>query len=397
MLIVLHYTKFFKKRINMKKKIFTSLGLMSGTSLDGIDLSLIQSDGYNHFEQIYDKYYEFDQELYYELPYLRDDLKNYNDLKKNSVKIDKIEKKFTLYNSKIVNEFLNEIDCKPDLIGFHGQTIFHNVKEKISKQIGDGHLLSQLTKCSVINKFRQLDLDNAGQGAPLTPIFHHLISQKIKDKFKINYPVIFINIGGITNITLILNNKEIEKSVFAYDIGPGNCLIDKWVQKNSNKKFDDSGTLALSGKINELILNQAMDNFEIPSINESLDTNDFDLNFVKGLTLEDGCATLTEFTAFLISESLRKVNTINNVNIKNFILCGGGRKNKTLIKKIFQYLNYSNINIKDIDELDMNGDFIESQAFGYLAIRSVLNLPISFPNTTRCLKPCSGGNVIKNF
>ncbi len=381
----------------MKKKIFTSLGLMSGTSLDGIDLSLIQSDGYNHFEQIYDKYYEFDQELYYELPYLRDDLKNYNDLKKNSVKIDKIEKKFTLYNSKIVNEFLNEIDCKPDLIGFHGQTIFHNVKEKISKQIGDGHLLSQLTKCSVINKFRQLDLDNAGQGAPLTPIFHHLISQKIKDKFEINYPVIFINIGGITNITLILNNKEIEKSVFAYDIGPGNCLIDKWVQKNSNKKFDDSGTLALSGKINELILNQAMDNFEIPSINESLDTNDFDLNFVKGLTLEDGCATLTEFTAFLISESLRKVNTINNVNIKNFILCGGGRKNKTLIKKIFQYLNYSNINIKDIDELDMNGDFIESQAFGYLAIRSVLNLPISFPNTTRCLKPCSGGNVIKNF
>lgn len=381
----------------MKRKIFTTLGLMSGTSMDGVDLSLIKSDGYNHIEQKYDKYYEFNEELYIELINLREELKNLNDLKKNLIKINKIEKKFTLFSGKIINEFLEDIGCKPDLIGFHGQTIFHNVKGKISKQIGDGHLLSQLTKSSVVNNFRQSDLDNNGQGAPLTPIFHYLISQKIYNEFKISYPINFINIGGITNVTSIMDNKKIKKDIFAYDIAPGNCLIDRWLRKKSDKKFDDNGSIAKSGKINELILNQAIENFRIPSIDQSLDINDFDISFVKGLDLEDGCATLTEFTAYLISEGLKKIENINSINMKNFIMCGGGRKNKTLIKKVFQYFDNNHLSIKDIDEFNINGDFVESQAFGYLAIRSFLNLPISFPNTTRCVKPCSGGELIKNF
>jgi anhydro-N-acetylmuramic acid kinase len=381
----------------MKKKIFTVLGLMSGTSMDGVDLSLVKSDGYNHIEQIYDKYYEFSDELYKDLFLLREELRNYNDLKKNSVKIDAIEKKFTLFNSKIVNEFINEIGFKPDLIGFHGQTIYHQVKEKISKQIGDGHLLSQLTKCLVVNNFRKQDLENNGQGAPLTPIFHYLISKKFNKDFNLNYPINIINIGGITNVTSILNNKNIEKDIFAYDIAPGNCLIDEWLRKNSNKKFDNNGAIALSGKINELILNQAKDNFEISSINKSLDVKNFDISFVKGLNLEDGCATLTEFTAYLISEGLSKIDQINNIQTKNYILCGGGRKNKTLVNNINQSVNNNELTVKDIDEFKISGDFVESQAFGYLAIRCFLNLPISFPNTTRCTESCSGGEVIKNF
>ena len=381
----------------MKRKIFTTLGFMSGTSMDGVDLSLIKSDGYNHIEQKYNKYYEFSEELFSELIALREELKNSYDLKKNSTKIDKIEKKYTLFSAKIINEFLDETSCNPDLIGFHGQTIFHNVKEKVSKQIGDGYLLSQLTKCPVVYRFRQLDLENNGQGAPLTPVFHYLISQKINNKFKISYPINFINIGGITNVTCILDNNEIKKDIFAYDIAPGNCLIDQWLRKKSNKRFDDNGSIAKSGKINELILNQAIENFEISSINQSLDVNDFDIGFVKGLNLEDGCATITEFTAYLISEGLKKIDNINNIDTKNFILCGGGRKNKTLIKKVFQYLKINDLNTKDIDEFNINGDFVEAQAFGYLAIRSFLNLPISFPNTTRCVKPCSGGELTKNF
>ena len=381
----------------MKKKIFTALGLMSGTSMDGVDLSLIKSDGYNHIEQIYDKYYEFSDDLYEELILLRDDIKNSDDLKKNSIKIDKIEKKFTLFNSKIVNEFISETGFKPDLIGFHGQTIFHQVKEKISKQIGDGHLLSQLTKCLIVNQFRQADLNNNGQGAPLTPIFHYLISKEINNKFNLNYPINIINIGGITNITSIINNKDIKKDIFAYDIAPGNCLIDEWLRKNSNKKFDNNGTIALSGKINELILNQAKDNFEITSIKNSLDVKNFDVSFVKGLSLEEGCATLTKFTAYLISEGLKKVDKINNIQTNNFIICGGGRKNKTLIKFIDQFMNNIKLHIKNIDEFKVNGDYVESQAFAYLSIRCILNLPISFPNTTRYTKPCSGGVIIKNF
>ncbi len=381
----------------MKKKIFTTLGLMSGTSMDGVDLSLIKSDGYNHIEQLYDKYYEFDDELHRELIILREEVKNSDDLEENSAKINEIEKKFTLFNAQIVNEFIGNKGFSPDLIGFHGQTIFHKAKDKISKQIGDGQLLSQLTKCQVINKFRQKDLENNGEGAPLTPIFHYLVSKKINNEFKLNYPINIINIGGITNVTAILNNENVEKDIFAYDIAPGNCLIDEWLRKNSKNKFDKDGNIASLGKINELVLNQVKDNFEIPSIKESLDINDFDITFAKGLSLEDGCATLTKFTAYLISEGLKKIDELNNIKIKNFILCGGGRKNKTIKSFIYRFLNNEELNIKNIDEFEIDGDFVESQAFAYLAIRCFLKLPISFPNTTRCNKPCSGGVIIKNF
>ena len=150
----------------MKKKIYTTIGLMSGTSMDGVDISMIKSDGNNQIEQISDKYYEFEVDLYKELISLRETLRNLNDLDNELDKINKIEKKFTLFTSQIINKFIYEIGHKPDLIGFHGQTIFHDVQNKISKQIGDGKLLSQLTKSPVINKFRQNDLDNNGQEHP---------------------------------------------------------------------------------------------------------------------------------------------------------------------------------------------------------------------------------------
>ena len=381
----------------MKKNIFTALGIMSGTSMDGVDLSLIKTDGYDYFAQISNKYFEFNDQLYNDLVKLRENIKNSHDLKKNSSFVSDIEKKFTLFNAKIINNFLDKERIKPDLIGIHGQTIYHKAKDKISKQIVDGNLLSQLTKCTVINKFRQQDLDNGGQGAPLTPIFHYLISKKIVHENEISYPINILNIGGITNVTTVLKSEKIEKNIYAYDIGPGNCLIDEWIRKNSNKKFDDKGFLALNGKIDNLILNQAKDNFEILSIQESLDVNDFDISFVKGLSLDDGCATLTEFTAYLISEGLKKINKINDIDIQNFIICGGGRKNKTLIDKIKKYMKNKNLNIKNIDEFKINGDFVESQAFAYLAVKRFLGLPISFFNTTRCTKPSLGGQIFTVF
>ena len=211
----------------MKKKIYTTLGLMSGTSMDGVDLSLIKSDGYNYLQRIYDKYYEFSDDLFRELTTLRENINTKNDLKKNSILIKKIEKKFTIFNAKIINELVEKKGFKPDLIGFHGQTIFHQAKDKISEQLGDGNLLSQLTKCIVVNKFRQQDLNEDGQGAPLTPIYHRLISKEINSDFNLKYPISILNIGGIANVTLILDDKNIETDIFAYDIAPGNCLIDE--------------------------------------------------------------------------------------------------------------------------------------------------------------------------
>ncbi len=382
----------------MKKKIYTSLGLMSGTSMDGVDLSVIKSDGYNEFSCILNIYRDFNKDLYKQLIDLREKISSKEDLKIYSDDLKNLEKKFTLFNAKIINDVIQNIDEEIDLIGFHGQTIFHNSKIKISKQLGDGKLLSSLIKKIVVNNFRRNDLNHDGQGAPLTPIFHYLISKIIKKKFKIDYPLSVVNIGGITNVTQIkdaLNN--LNQNFFAYDIAPGNCLIDEWVRLHLNTNYDKNGNYASSGKVDNLILNQAIDNFELKSFNNSLDVKDFDLSFAKGLSFEDGCATITKFTAFLISNGLEKISKKNNISLKNIILCGGGRKNIFLVKSIRELLNDSNIKIKDIDNYDFDGNFIESQAFAFLAIRSYLNLPISFPNTTRCKEAITGGEIQKNF
>ena len=381
----------------MKKKIFTSIGLMSGTSMDGVDLSVIKSDGNYQFSSIYDTYKEFDDGLYNQLIILRDKISNSTDLKTHSKEINDVEKKFTLFNSHLINEVIRNINEDIDLIGFHGQTVFHDPKVQISKQLGDGRLLSSLFKKIVINNFRQNDLNHGGQGAPLTPIFHSLISKIIQKNFKLKLPINIINIGGITNITQIKEDLNNSINFFAYDVGPGNCLIDDWVRNHKDLKFDKNGNYASIGTVDDLILNQAIDNFEFKSYETSLDVKDFDTSFVKGLSFEDGCATLTKFTAYLIADGLRKINKQNNINPHQYIFCGGGRKNKSLMQSIENYLANKNIIIKDIDDYHFDGKFIESQAFAYLAIRSYLKLPISFPSTTRCKKAISGGDILQNF
>ncbi len=382
----------------MKKEFFTSLGIMSGTSMDGVDVSLIKSDGYDEYVSILDNYYEFNHELRQNLINLRDKIFILDDLKKNSKEIANFERKFTLFISQIIEKIQKKNNNKIDLIGFHGQTIFHNAEQKISKQLGDGGLLSQILSKTVINDFRQNDILNGGQGAPLTPIFHKLISRFLEKKYKLILPFNIVNIGGITNITKINkeDNSKIE-NLQAFDIAPGNCLIDEWVRKNSNDKFDKDGQIAKSGQVNDLILNQALDNFDIQKYDKSLDTKNFDISFVKGLSLEDGCATITKFTAYLIAKGIEFVNHLDNKISTNTLVCGGGRKNSFLIDSINENLIQSNHKLKNLDLYGFNGDFIESQAFGYLAIRSLLKLPISFPKTTRCKNAVTGGKTNKNF
>ena len=382
----------------MKNKLYTAIGLMSGTSMDGVDASLIRSDGDDQFINILDEYYEYDDDLHQQLIDLRNIIINENDLKNYSSKLNELERKITLFHSKIVNEISKRYSKEIDFIGFHGQTIFHNTEKKISKQLGDGKLLSQLIKRKVIYDFRQEDLRNNGQGAPLVPIFHNLLSKNINEKYQVEFPISFINIGGISNITKIIkNDKKVEENLEAFDSGPGNCLIDDWVRKNSTKKFDANGIIAKAGKINQLILNQTIENFQIESYKKSLDIKDFDISFIRGLSFEDGCSTITKFTAYLISKGIEYSNN-NNIKPAKYLLCGGGRKNSFLIQCIKDYLSsQTNISLDLIDEYNLDGDYIESQAFGYLAIRSFLNLPISFPKTTGCSKPTIGGKLIKNF
>ena len=382
----------------MKNKLYTAIGLMSGTSMDGVDVSLIRSDGLDQFVNILDEYYEYDTNLHDQLVDLRNVIFNIKDLETYSQRLIELEREITLFHSKIVNEVSLKYKDEVNFVGFHGQTIFHNPELKISRQLGDGELMSQLIKKHVVYDFRQEDLKNNGQGAPLAPIFHNLLSKKINEKHQVEYPICFINIGGISNITKVNKKDEwLEENLEAFDTGPGNCMIDEWIRKNSKYKFDQNGSIAKSGKINQLTLNQAIDNFNIGTFEKSLDIKDFDISFVRGLSLEDGCATITNFTAYLIAKGIEYSNGSNHKPIK-YLICGGGRKNNFLVQNIKDYLsNKTNISLDLIDEYNLNGDYIESQAFGYLAIRSFLNLSISYPKTTGCKIPTVGGKLVKNF
>ena len=374
------------------EKFYTSLGLMSGTSMDGIDASIIRSDGENEYESIFDEFFEYDQALYKDLVNLRNKINSANDIIVNSELVSEIERKITLYHAEICNKIINKIDHEVDLIGFHGQTIFHDASQKISKQLGDGSLLSSLLKKDVIYNFRANDIANGGQGAPLAPIFHNLII----NKNKIELPVFILNIGGIANITIITSNKN--DDLISYDIGPGNCLLDEWVRKHTSYRYDLNGKAASIGKIDEIILNQATENFENINKNKNLsfDIKDFDLSFVRGLSYEDGLSTLTKFTSEIICDSIIKNIKKDKTNKINLLVCGGGRKNLTLIENIRNKLP-NNINLDLIDNYNINGDFIESQAFAYLAIRSLLKKEISFVKTTNVKKSCTGGILVKNY
>tara|TARA_Y100001936_G_C15977405_1_gene614592 strand:- start:64 stop:1164 length:1101 start_codon:yes stop_codon:yes gene_type:complete len=364
-------------------KIYTALGLMSGTSMDGVDASIIKSDGDTEYSIKLDKYFKYEDNIRIKIENLRDKVLLEDHLKLYSDEIKDLEKKITLFHAKVVNEILAFSKIEIDLVGFHGQTIFHDPNKKITIQLGDGNLLSQLTQKKVIYNFRKNDLKNDGQGAPLAPIYHKLLAKNFNEEGKIKLPIIILNIGGIANITNIDKNYIIS----SMDIGPGNCLIDKWIRINSNKKFDNNGDIAMSGKIDKFILEQTIDNFYFNQLSKkkSLDTNDFDISFAKGLSLEDGAATITELTAYILAEKLID---------KDIYICGGGRKNQFLIKSIQKKIKN---NIFQIDNLGIDGDFIESQAFGYLAIRSYLKLPISFPETTGCKQASNGGVLAENF
>ena len=373
-------------------KNYYSLGLMSGTSMDGVDASIIYSDGTSKYKAISNKYFVYNKDFYQDLTNLRDKINSSKDLKRLSNDLKSIEKEITLFHAKVVNEMIKVFNVDIDFIGFHGQTIFHNADEKISRQLGDGKLLSQLTKKTVVYDFRQNDLKNGGHGTPLAPIFHQLIVKQNK----IDLPVCILNIGGIANITAIGSYED--KLFKSYDIGPGNCLIDEWIRKKTKNKYDVNGQTAKAGKTSEIILNQALDNFDNRKNKNSLsyDTKDFNLNFVRGLSLEDGTATLTDFTGRIIGAALFSLLSGVRDKLWRVIVCGGGRKNTTLIERIKNRI-LKNLVIQSIDDYGIDGDFVESQAFAYLAIRSYLGLPISFPYTTGCKEPCTGGIIIKNY
>ncbi len=363
------------------EKNLSALGFMSGTSGDGVDSSVISSNGKDSIIIKYNRFDTYPSKLSNKIHRIKENISKMQDLLKYSSNIEELEREITDFHVDIAIKISKQINY--DLIGFHGHTIYHNAEEKISKQIGLGNILSGKTNKTVVYDFRQNDIKNGGEGAPLAPIYHLALIKTLFKERKVKIPISILNIGGIANITEIDKNLKISSR----DIGPGNCLIDKWIRKNSDKFFDENGNLAKNGKTDKFIFNQYLDNYYYSNINSkrSLDTNDYDISFVKGLSLENGAATLTDITSELLS---RKIGT------HDIYVCGGGRKNKFLIHSLNKKIKN---NISSIDSLDLNGDYIESQAFAFIAIRSFIGLPSSFPSTTNCKMPCIGGTTVKSF
>jgi len=368
------------------ENLITAIGLMSGTSSDGIDASVIKSDGEDTIYLVGDYSFPYEKKTKFRIRKLKEKINKILDLEVNDLEIASLEKEITILHSQTINLLIKKLKISKseiNLIGLHGHTIFHSFRDKKTKQLGDGKLLSQLTGLNVVYNFRENDLKNGGQGAPLASIFHKLLQKNLKLKM----PIIFVNIGGISNLTYLNKSDEI----ISFDSGPGNFLIDKILQLKSNDKiqFDKDGKIAFKGSVDKNILDSYLSDPYYESLPpKSLDVNDFNLSLVRGLNLENSITTLSELTSLTI------VNALDFFDYKpeQIILSGGGRKNKYILERIKKL---SNILTFNIDDYKINGDFVESQAFAYLAIRSFLKKPISFPKTTGVSKPMIGGQLIE--
>ncbi len=347
-----------------------ALGLMSGTSLDGVDVALVETDGVKIFAL----------GPFLTVPYSNTFRKRLKLLigERPSKKAIEVERELTLYHAEAVDRLLGKAGITSDgieVIGFHGQTVLHDPTNRISYQIGDASLLASETGIDVVSDFRAADLLAGGEGAPLAPIFHVAMTQNLRR------PLAVLNMGGVANVTWINSNDE----VIAFDTGPANALIDDWVWKRAGISYDHGGKLAGSGNINEAALTELLNNsyFERQPP-KSLDRNAFSIMPIEGLSLRDGAATLTAFTAMTIS----RAQALLPAPPLRWLVSGGGRLNQTLMAAVRRHLSAP---VEPVEMVGWNGDALEAQAFGYLAVRSLCRLPLSYPKTTGARHPVTGG------
>ena len=363
------------------QNIYNVIGIMSGTSMDGIDCSYIRTDGKNHVLIKIEKSYNYSN-IY------RNKLKKIISLYKlnKNINLLKYETLITKKFIEVINNFIknNKINkSEINFIGLSGQTIFHDPKNKKTIQLGSCKEINKKLNIKVIGNFRDNDINNGGQGAPIGAFYH----KYILDKFSKNSAI--INIGGISNISFIKKNK-----LTSFDIGPGNSLIDDLVFYFFKKNFDINGSIAFKGKINNKIIKEfKKDIYFKLNYPKSLDREYFKkyYNLLIKLKNNDSIATASMLTIEAINLGIK----LSNKKIKEIFLTGGGRKNIFIFKNLKKLLINKNIKVINIDKLNLNGDMLESQAFAYIAVRSYLKLPISIPTTTGVKKPLSGGKLYK--
>jgi anhydro-N-acetylmuramic acid kinase len=348
---------------------YVSIGLMSGTSMDGIDVALLETDGETALRA----------GPWTSRPYpagLREALLG---LDPAAPEVAGYDEQVTRAHIDAVRDFCAAQHIDPasvDCVGFHGQTIKHEPQLGKTWQLGDGARMAHELGCVVINRFRDEDLRGGGQGAPLAPAYHRALTRAQG----LTQPVAILNIGGVSNVTLVDG-----EDIHAFDCGPGNALIDDWVRTRAGIPYDENGRLAAAGNVDPKVLEQLMSHpyFSIRGT-KSLDRNHFSVEPVRGLSVADGAATLVAFTARAIALAAGILPT----RADSWVVVGGGRLNRTLVDHIRGELNRP---VQVAEDLGWAGDAIEAQAFAYLAVRTLRGLPLSWPTTTGVREPMPGG------
>jgi anhydro-N-acetylmuramic acid kinase len=352
---------------------------MSGTSLDGIDAALLDTDGRDIAIPGLDLTVPYQKEVRAMLKWTLDAARELADDEAQPQFIRDAERQLTELHAEAVNALLAKSGLKPKdiaLIGFHGQTILHRPDQHLTWQIGDGALLARQTGIDVVNDFRSADMKAGGQGAPLMPLYHAALARKSGRTL----PLVLVNIGGVANVTYISGD-----TVLAFDTGPGNAPIDDWMHRHSGKPVDTGGAFAAMGKVEFGVLGKMLANpwFDRPPP-KSLDRMDFSIEPVQFLPPTDGAATLTAFVAASIARAREHFPKEPSA----WIVTGGGRHNKTLMKLLKSRVKAP---VLSAEEALWDGDAMEAEGFAYLAMRSKLGLPLSLPTTTGVPKPTSGG------
>ena len=351
--------------MHINKKYFYALGTMSGTSFDGVDAAIIKTDGQHYIKRLeasFIKYSNSEKALYQ------------NSILKNYKKITKV---IDNKHKQVIEKILKKFGKNVDIIGLHGQTFFHNPTAGWTWQYINSKKIVQYFKTNVVSDFRVADINKGGEGAPLVPIFHkNLILQK-----NLDLPVGVLNVGGVSNITIIKSKNDF----LGFDTGPGNGPIDLLIYNKLKIPMDKNGNIANKGNINNIIKEKTLDLFKKTFQTISFDRNSLDkicLTYMACLDIKDALATLIAIITEIIYIK------VNKYNLKKIIVTGGGRKNHAFVKSLQRKFKAKVLVAEDID---LDGDSLEAEAFAYLAVRSILGKSYTYKNTTGVSKDSSGG------
>lgn len=370
---------------------FCAIGLMSGTSMDGIDLAIVRSDGENALERGPSFFVPYEAVFRQRIAAGLEEAKAIIRREERPGTLAELEREITERHADAVAQFLaGEARNwgQPGLIGFHGQTVLHRPHLGLTMQLGDGRLLAARTGLPVVYDMRANDMFHGGQGAPLVPAYHAALARTLPQPFAGKYPVVFVNIGGISNITYVGEKGD----PVAFDTGPGNTLIDQWVSREGGVPFDAGGAIASEGDVITPVVERYLDNpfFAKPGP-KSLDRNDFTLEDVGGLELADGARTLANVSAEAILKSADHMPETPRL----WIVCGGGRKNPHIVGDLRIGARRAGAEVILAEDAGFNGDATEAEAWAYLAVRAERGLPLTFPTTTGCGEAVTGGLITR--